>query len=184
MTVKTALALIEKHAPEKDKALLRAVLEYAPSDEGKLSTAGHILQSVDANNVSRPGQFADSYWVNVILPSTSVILYGVGNGGFILGKQYDLLGGRLPNQVRILHQEMVMVVRRSSTLKVRREISIILRNMRVPMFNLRKYLTCSQTLARDDYRCLVTGKVENDVLMYKYVSLSRNTCQHRIRTSQ
>ena len=52
------------------------------------------------------------------------------------------------------------------------------------MFNLRKYLTCSQTLARDDYRCLVTGKVESEVFIYKYVSLSRNTCQHRIRTSQ
>ena len=72
MTVQNALALIEKHAPEKDKALLRAMLEYAPSDEGKLSTAGHTLQSVNANNVSKLDQLADSYWVNVILASTSV----------------------------------------------------------------------------------------------------------------
>ncbi len=77
-----------------------------------------------------------------------------------------------------------MVVRRPSTSKPRREISSILRNMRVPMFNQRKYLTCSQTLARDDYRCLATGRIELQVLTYKYVSFSRNTCQHRIRTSQ
>jgi len=77
-----------------------------------------------------------------------------------------------------------MVVRRPSTLKVRREISSILRNTRVPVFNLRKYLTCSQTLARDDYRCLATGRFESHVVIYKYVSFSRNTCHHRIRTSQ
>ena len=77
-----------------------------------------------------------------------------------------------------------MVVRRPSTLKVRREISSILRNMRVPMFNLRKYLTCSQTLARDDYRCLATGRVDSEASIYKYASFSRNTCQLRIRTSQ
>ena len=69
-----------------------------------------------------------------------------------------------------------MVVRGPSALKLRREISGILGNMRVPMFNLRKYLICSQTLARDDYRCLVTGKVEGWASDYKYVSFSRNTC--------
>jgi len=72
LTIKTALAQIEKHAPQKDKALLRAMLEYAPSDKGKISIAGHILQSVDAKNVSKLDQLADSYWVNVILPSASV----------------------------------------------------------------------------------------------------------------
>ena len=72
LNVKTALAQIEKHATEKDKALLRAMLKYAPSDKGKLSIAGHILQSVDANNVSKLDQLADSFWVNVILPSASV----------------------------------------------------------------------------------------------------------------
>ena len=72
MTVQTTLAQIDKHAREQDKALLRAMLEYAPSDEGKLSTASYILQSVDANSVSKLDQLAESYWVNVILPSTSV----------------------------------------------------------------------------------------------------------------
>ena len=72
MTVQTAHAEIEKHAPKKDKALLRAMLEYAPSDQGKLSIASHILQSVDANDVSKLDQLADSYWVNVILPGASV----------------------------------------------------------------------------------------------------------------
>ena len=71
-TVKTALAQIEKHTPQTDKALLRAMLEYAPSDQGKLSIVGHILRSVDANNVSKLDQLADSYWVNIILASTSV----------------------------------------------------------------------------------------------------------------
>ncbi len=71
-TVKTALAQIEMHAPQKDKALLRAMLEYAPSDQGKLSIASDILQFVDANNVSTLDKLADSYWVNIILPSASV----------------------------------------------------------------------------------------------------------------
>ena len=72
LTVKTALAQIEKHAPQKDKALLRAMLEYAPSDQGKLSIASHILQSVDSKDVSKLDQLADSYWVNVILASAPV----------------------------------------------------------------------------------------------------------------
>ena len=72
LTVQTAQAHIENHALQKDKPLLRAMLEYAPSDQGKLSTASHILQSVDANNVSKLDQLADSYWVNVILAGASV----------------------------------------------------------------------------------------------------------------
>jgi hypothetical protein len=72
LSVKTALTQIEKHAPQKDKALLRAMLEYAPSDQGKLSIASDILQSVDVENVSKLDQLADSYWVNVILASASV----------------------------------------------------------------------------------------------------------------
>jgi hypothetical protein len=48
------------------------MLEYAPSDQGKLSVAGHILQSVDVENVSKLGQLAESFWVNVILASASV----------------------------------------------------------------------------------------------------------------
>lgn len=77
-----------------------------------------------------------------------------------------------------------MVARRPSMLKVRREIRSILRNMQVPMFNLRKYLTCPQTLARDDYRCLATGRVDSQVSIFKYVPFSHNTCQYQIRTSQ
>ena len=72
LTVQTAQAHIENHALQKDKSLLRAMLEYAPSDQGKLSIASLILQSVDANNVSKLDQLADSYWVNVILASASV----------------------------------------------------------------------------------------------------------------
>ena len=72
LTIQTARAQIEEHAPQKDKALLHAMLEYAPSDQGKLSTASHILQSVDANNVSKLDRLADSYWVNIILASVSV----------------------------------------------------------------------------------------------------------------
>ena len=52
------------------------------------------------------------------------------------------------------------------------------------MFNLRKYLTCPQTLARDDYRCLATGRVDSQVSIFKYVPFSHNTCQYQIRTSQ
>jgi hypothetical protein len=72
LLLKTALAQIEKHAPQKDKALLCAMLEYAPSDQGKLSIAGDILKSVDTNNVLKLDQLADSYWVNLILASASV----------------------------------------------------------------------------------------------------------------
>lgn len=68
-TVKTTLAQIEKHAPDKDKALLRAMLEYAPSDKGKFSIAGHILGATDASKLD---QLADLYWVNIILASASV----------------------------------------------------------------------------------------------------------------
>lgn len=86
LTVKTAPAQIEKHAPQKDKALLHAMLEYAPSDQGKLSIASHILQSVDAKNVSKLDQVADWYWANVILASASVFYDDVENGRFIIGK--------------------------------------------------------------------------------------------------
>ena len=71
LTVKTALARVEKHAPQEDKALLRAMLEYAPSDEGKSSIASHILQSGDVKDVLELDQLADSYWVNVILAGVS-----------------------------------------------------------------------------------------------------------------
>jgi hypothetical protein len=71
-TLSTALAQIETHAPQKDKALLCAMLEYAPSEQGKLSIAGRILKSVDANDVSKFDQLADAYWVNLILASASI----------------------------------------------------------------------------------------------------------------
>ena len=46
-TIFIRISPIKKHAHEQDKALLRAMLEYAPSNKGKLLTASHILQSVD-----------------------------------------------------------------------------------------------------------------------------------------
>ncbi len=73
MTVETALAQIEKYTPQKDNAkLLRAMLEYAPSDQGKIAIASNILQSVNSENVSSLDQLAHSYWVNIIVPSASV----------------------------------------------------------------------------------------------------------------
>ncbi|KIM32480.1 hypothetical protein M408DRAFT_20765 [Serendipita vermifera MAFF 305830] len=67
-SLETALATIEKHAPEKDRPLLRAMLEFAPTDDGKSTIAAQILQAFDE---SKLGELADSYWTNIIVPFRS-----------------------------------------------------------------------------------------------------------------
>ena len=68
LTVNAALTKIEEHADQKDKAVLRALLEYAPSDSGRFTIANHILKP-DAEL----DQITEFYWVNVILTGTSVL---------------------------------------------------------------------------------------------------------------
>lgn len=68
LTVNAALAKIEEHARQNDKAALRALLEYAPSDSGRFSIASHILKSN-----AKLDQITEFYWVNVILTSMSVL---------------------------------------------------------------------------------------------------------------
>ena len=67
-----AAAAIHEHAAARDQALLLALLEYAPTEKGKLNIASRILQCSDTCREqgcwSHIGQLADFFWRNIVIP--------------------------------------------------------------------------------------------------------------------
>ncbi|KIM32602.1 hypothetical protein M408DRAFT_326385 [Serendipita vermifera MAFF 305830] len=129
MSINTALATIEKHAPEKDRALLRAMLQFAPTDNGKSIIAGHILQAFDSKSVSKLGELANSYWTTIIVPIRSA--GGKTPAPSQNPSRGDPHGGETPFNVESAKRNQAY---------------------------LKKH-----TLARDNYTCLATGRVDYQV---------------------
>ena len=74
--VERAATIVREHAPERDQALLLALLEYAPSSRGRLNIAAKILHCGDTyagekDRWAHVGQLADHFWRNIVLPGAS-----------------------------------------------------------------------------------------------------------------
>ena len=64
-----------------DRALLLALLDFAPNDRGKANIANRVLHCGDTYTGEKDpwvhvGQLADFFWRNIILPGASTLALG------------------------------------------------------------------------------------------------------------
>ncbi|KAI0705077.1 hypothetical protein C8T65DRAFT_653143 [Cerioporus squamosus] len=141
-----AVAAVREHAAVRDQALLLALLEYAPSEKGKLNIANKILQCGDTyynderNYWSHTGQLADFFWRHIIIP-------------------VRVTGGKTPEpRSRVSRSGVSSAVLRSPA-----ETAAV--------SALKDVIESAST--RDRHRCVISGKVDPEIIASGPGALSR-----------